>query len=35
MGRDAKELQFVRRRRRRRRRYGGRRGWEMGGAQDG
>jgi len=30
MGRDAKELQFVRRRRRRR--YGGRRGWEMGGA---
>jgi hypothetical protein len=33
MGGDAKELQFVRRRRRRRRRwYGGRRGWEMGGA---
>jgi hypothetical protein len=32
MGRDAKELQFVRRRRRRRRRDGRRRGWEMGGA---
>ncbi len=32
MGRDAKELQFVRRRWRR---YGGRRGWEMGGAWDG
>jgi hypothetical protein len=33
MGRDAKELKFVRRRRRRRRRrrYGGRWGWEMSG----